>query len=155
MNSFVDMIINDSLYEILETLDESEMTVIGNYIISESDSSGCSDALEEALSLLGRRKLAMNMKKNAKKMQKAREHKMARGANKDDILSRARKSAINILRKKMSAGKDVLSISDKERIEKKLSSNNSQIAIDKLARKQYAEFRDLDKKRKQSILNKD
>lgn len=91
------------------------------------------DDLDEALTILGRRKRAAQMKRMARKLQRAKAIKSKKSVlTKDEITRKARQKAVNILRQKWSKGKD--DIKTKERIEQRLK--RSKAAIEKLAKKQ-------------------
>lgn len=131
------------LWENISELDESEIEEL-----MEFSNLFESEELTEKLSIIARKKMGMLMKKNAKKIQKAKARKELKGATQDDLKRRARKAAVNIIKKKLTNGKTDLSNAEKEKIETKISKLGG--LVNKIAKRQFKEV-----KKKESQKRKD
>lgn len=130
----------DEVFDFLGDLSDEEYDNVMDFFLDDIDvpddfdnAEYVYDDLDEALTILGRRKRAAQMKRMARKLQRAKAIKSKKSVlTKDEITRKARQKAVNILRQKWSKGKD--DIKTKERIEQRL--NRSKNVIEKLAKKQ-------------------
>lgn len=150
MNTFRDYLEEsefDDLYMNLDMLDDEDFQEFIDSFMEEDDE------LSEALSIAARKKRSHLMKRLAKKMQKSKERKEMKTTSKEDLMKRARKAAIKGVQKKLTGGKTDLTLSDKKKIETKISKMGAK--IDKLAKKKFKAVKKADKERKaQMKLNK-
>lgn len=144
MGSFQEFLIEDDILDTLDQMEEAEFEeIIGLYLTEEDDNL---EALEEALSLAGRRKRSIAMRRLSKRMQRKKEQKLQRGVTKADIEKKARRAAINILKNKITKGRTDLSAKEKERVEDRLSKMGG--AIEKIARRQLSKVKQHEKERR-------
>ena len=89
-------------------------------------------SITEVLSKSARRKMSIRMKQQSNKLAKKRELAMKKTASREVLEKRARKMAINALKKQLLRGKDInqLSMAERERIEKMIKSKSA--VVDKL-----------------------
>lgn len=102
--------------------------------------------INEVISFIERKRRSMAMKRIAKKAQRAKKRKESRPATDEEIMQRARKYVTGMLKAKFAGGKDDLSRSDLERVEKRLEGMGD--LITRLARKQFKRIKAEDKERK-------
>lgn len=129
------------IIEAIDELSDDEMTDIAEDILNDEES------LEEKLSILARKKRSNTMKRLSKKLSKAKERKLMTSPSKDDILKKARMSAVKIVKSKLMKGRTDLSPKEKERIEVKISKMGSKIT--KIAKKQIKTVRNREKERRE------
>ena len=91
--------------------------------------------LTEVLSKTARKKISIRMKQQSKKLAKKKELAMKKTASKEVLEKRARKMAVNALKRKLLKGKDMnqLSIPEREKLEKMIKDKSA--VIDKLSKK--------------------
>ena len=106
-------------------------------------------SLDEVLSKSARRKMSIRMKQQSKKLARKREISMKKTASPEVIERRARKMAIDHLKKKLLSGKNIdeLSPSQRERLEKMVK--NKKTLIDSLTKKFIKIVKQKEKERKQ------
>jgi hypothetical protein len=130
----------DEVFDFLSDLSDEEYDNVMDFFLDDidvpddfDDAEYDYDDLDEALTILGRRKRGAQMKRMARKLQRAKAIKSKKSVlTRDEITRKARRKAVNILRQKWGKGKD--DIKTKERIEQRLK--RSKAAIEKLAKKQ-------------------
>lgn len=116
------------------------MLLFKEYIILEDEAITDAKAsellgMEEALTMQARTKLKNAMRKNKAKIARARKIASKKKASKEKIEKRAKKQAIEIVKKKMLKGKDPseLSFSARAALEKRVKKKSG--AINKLAKR--------------------
>lgn len=137
MQSFKDFLQEEYIQDIQESILEfssEEMEIFLEYCENNSDEA--LQDISEAISRITRRKRSNTMKRIQKKLQRGKEIQQNKSINNDNIRQRAREMAIQILKRKFSGGKLHLSVSDKERIEARISKINDRV-IQKIADKQF------------------
>lgn len=108
------------------------------------------DAVDEALDVSQRRKIAIRMKRLAPRLKIARDKALRKTPTMDKIKKRAKKQARNQMFKILTKGKTrgEVSLARRKEIEKKLDKLNPR--IERIARKMIPNVRKLDRERKQS-----
>ena len=139
--TFTEFLQETEMYETLGDLSEDGFEDLISTVLDGTD-----DALEEKLSILARKKKSSQMKRQQKKLQKAKALKAGKLATKGDIDKKARKAAIQIIRNKMTKGKTDLSVQDKERVEAKIQKMGAKIT--KIAKKQVKVVKKADSERR-------
>lgn len=106
--------------------------------------------LTEVLSKSARKKMSIRMKQQSAKLAKKKEMAMKKTASKEVLEKRARKMAVNALKKKLLKGKDLnqLSMAEKEKLEKMIKDKSA--VIDKLTKKFMKVVKQKELERKQS-----
>ena len=104
---------------------------------------------EVVLDIMQRRKRAMTFRKNRAKIKRGRERSMKKRATKEKLEKRAKRQAINIVRAKVSGGKDTpyadMSVGEKQMIDKKVQ--KKQALIQKLAKRLIPQVRKKEQER--------
>lgn len=136
----------DILNMVSEELDEEEIEEI-------KLTSNLEDNLFEALSRTARLQKSRQMKRLSKRMAIKRKMKMKRAASQDELKKRARKMAINFLKKKFLKGRDPdkLSFGEKEKLEDKIK--KKQKLLDRLELKFLKVVKQLERDRRKSKVN--
>lgn len=113
------------------------------------------DQLNEVLSMSQRRKRSMQMKRLSKRIALARKRAMRRTPSMDVFKKRARKQAINSIKKRLTRGQDLSDISPARRadLEKRIAKMKGR--IDRIAMKLLPKVRKADRDRKQAGQTKD
>ena len=145
----------------LQTNDDAksvyELVRAGMKLAEELEEQGL---LGEVLNRQQRRERALTMRRYKSKILQARKRSLKRPATKEKLLNRARKQAINIVRKRVAANKNVnyneLDAAQKMLIDKKVAKRKK--VIDRIARKMLTKVRKIDIARrmaKDSNVNED
>ncbi len=104
----------------------------------------------EVLSKSARRRMSIRMKQQSAKLANKRELAMKKTASKDVLEKRARKMAVNALKKKLLKGKDPnqLSMAEREKLEQMIKDKSA--IVDKLTKKFFKIAKEKEMERKQS-----
>lgn len=136
----------DILNMVSEELDEEEIEEI-------KLTSNLEDNLFEALSRTARLQKSRQMKRMSKRLAVKRKMKMKRSASQDELKKRARKMAINFLKKRFLRGRDInkLSFGEKEKLEDKIK--KKQKLLDRLELKFLKVVKQIERDRRKSKVN--
>lgn len=104
--------------------------------------------LDESLSIMQRRKRAQVMRRHKSRIKVARNRQMRRVATQDVLQRRARRGAINALKRRFAGGRSVntLSASEKARVERMVAQRKK--AVERIQRKMVRVKRELDRNRR-------
>jgi hypothetical protein len=101
--------------------------------------------LDEVLSKAGRKAISRAMKKNSKKIQRKKEIAAKKKKDPEKLKNIAKKQAVNMIKKKLTKGKENLSPAEMERVEAKIKKMGAKIA--KLAKKLLPGIKEKEKER--------